>query len=192
MQAFFISIICINSEIISQNYFDMKLQLPTNIQQTSRLLPSLFVQPDYIKQVNTVWNVCLKYPDMSDNEPHVGAWGQCVFSHLVKQRVQHADAEHSACSERQPEHEGQVGALITLDLHRRRTQKTWEEHSDPDIIISLFTVFVLLCYRISNRFMWKWRRPVWFYTSEIWQVLSLSQLRKQTQNNKSCFLFWRS
>lgn len=43
---------------------------------------------------------------------------QSLLSHLVKQRIQHADTEHPACSKRQPEHEGQVGALIALYLKR--------------------------------------------------------------------------
>lgn len=47
---------------------------------------------------------------------------QSLLSHLVKQCIQHADTEHSACSKRQPEHEGQVGALITLYL-KTETQK---------------------------------------------------------------------
>ncbi len=47
---------------------------------------------------------------------------QCFFSHLVKQCIQHADTENSACGKRQPEHEGQVGALISLYL-KRETQK---------------------------------------------------------------------
>lgn len=39
-----------------------------------------------------------------------------VSLHLIEQCIQHADTEHPACSKRQPEHESQVGALITLYL----------------------------------------------------------------------------
>lgn len=37
-------------------------------------------------------------------------------SHLVEQRVQHADAEDPPGREGQPEHEGQVGAVLSLFL----------------------------------------------------------------------------
>lgn len=37
-------------------------------------------------------------------------------SHLVEQRVQHADAEDPPGREGQPEHEGQVGAILSLFL----------------------------------------------------------------------------
>lgn len=59
------------------------------------------------------------------NEPEFNPWG--LFSHLVKQRVEHADAEHPAGSERQPEHEGQVGALISLYLETNMGKKPREK-----------------------------------------------------------------
>lgn len=40
--------------------------------------------------------------------------------HLVEQRVQHADAEDPPRSEGQAEHEGQVGAILTLFLEEER------------------------------------------------------------------------
>lgn len=62
-----------------------------------------------------------------------------VWFHLVKQCIQHADTEHPACSKRQPEHESQVGALITLYLkretHRKLMKKRFEEQRKQNIII---------------------------------------------------------
>lgn len=42
-------------------------------------------------------------------------WG----SHLVEQRVQHADAEDPPGREGQAEHEGQVGAILSLFLQKK-------------------------------------------------------------------------
>lgn len=55
------------------------------------------------------------------------------LSHLVKQRVQHADAEHSAGGEREAEHEGQVGALVPLHLERGTVLKS---HLFPSVYCS--------------------------------------------------------
>lgn len=46
-------------------------------------------------------------------------------TNLIEEGVQHADAEHSACSEGQAEHEGQVGAFVSLFL---RNMKWSENH----------------------------------------------------------------
>ena len=57
--------------------------------------------------------------DITPNALHmekVAIWDITPNTHLVEQRIQHTDTEHSACSERQTEHEGQVGTLITLYL----------------------------------------------------------------------------
>lgn len=45
-----------------------------------------------------------------------------VCTHLVQQSVQHADAENSACRKGEAEHEGQVGAFVTLFLRKESPQ----------------------------------------------------------------------
>lgn len=42
-----------------------------------------------------------------------------ITTDLIEQRVQHADAEDAARGEGQAEHEGQVGAVLTLPLWER-------------------------------------------------------------------------
>ena len=44
---------------------------------------------------------------------------------LIQQCVQHADAEDAAGGEGQAEHEGQVGAVLTLPLQDRAAQTGW-------------------------------------------------------------------
>lgn len=44
---------------------------------------------------------------------------------LIQQCVQHADAEDAAGGEGQAEHEGQVGAILTLPLQDRGAQTGW-------------------------------------------------------------------
>lgn len=50
-------------------------------------------------------------------------------SDLVEQRIQHADAEHPAGGEREPEHERQVGAVLSLFLRRKERDRGDEEHA---------------------------------------------------------------
>lgn len=81
----------------------------------------------YHRQTCTSLRRVITLTFFKNNELEFNPWG--LFSHLVKQRVEHADAEHPACSKRQPEHEGQVGALITLYLKTMKQEgnKThWE------------------------------------------------------------------
>lgn len=45
--------------------------------------------------------------------------------YLVEEGVQHADAEHLSCGERQAKHEHQVGALFPLLLWVKHTLLFW-------------------------------------------------------------------
>lgn len=61
-----------------------------------------------------------------------------MFLHLIEQCIQHADTEHPACSKRQPEHESQVGALITLYL-KGETCKNTLRNSAGNSMYFIFT-----------------------------------------------------
>ena len=50
---------------------------------------------------------------------------------LIQQCVQHADAEDAAGGEGQAEHEGQVGAVLTLPLQDRAAQTGWCPRPQP-------------------------------------------------------------
>lgn len=89
------------------------------------------------------------------------------IAHLVEECIQHADTEHPASSEREAEHEGKIGALISLYLNNSRDTKyiTCHTHGLNNLAQMMYVweirccIFCFLCFLHSVSYCFECTGP---------------------------------